>query len=88
MESFESSIKMIDIVLSFSLESPNLDIQILLVLGIFSLLHFSPMLFKNLLKNAWLRIPSSSQGIFAGILSVGLYNISLAAPRAFIYFQF
>ena len=88
MESFESSTKMIDIVLSFSLESPNLDIQILLVLGLFSVLHFSPTLFKNLLKNAWLQIPSSSQGIFAGILSIGLYNISLAAPRAFIYFQF
>ncbi len=88
MESVESTLKMLDIVFLWNLESPNLDIQIGIVLGIFCLLHFSPISFKETIKLNWLKMPSSLQGIVAGFLSMGLYNISIVAPKAFIYFQF
>jgi D-alanyl-lipoteichoic acid acyltransferase DltB (MBOAT superfamily) len=88
MESIDSLIKMIDIIFSFNFESPNLDNNIIFIIIGFGGWHLSSVRIKERIKISWINLPASLQGIIAGIFSIGIYNIGISAPKAFIYFQF
>jgi hypothetical protein len=88
MESIDSLIKMIDIIFSFNFESPNLDKNIIFIIIGFGGWHLSSVRIKERIKISWINLPASIQGTIAGILSIGIYNIGISAPKAFIYFQF
>ena len=88
MESIDSLIIMIDIIFSFNFESPNLDKNIIFIIIAFGAWHLSSVAIKERIKIKWINLPASIQGIIAGMLSMGVYNIGISAPKAFIYFQF
>ena len=88
MESLDGILKMGEIIQSMNWESPNLDYKIISVLILFLVWHLSPIIIRENLKNLWIRVPSAVQGVICGILSICIYNISISAPKAFIYFQF
>jgi D-alanyl-lipoteichoic acid acyltransferase DltB (MBOAT superfamily)/lysophospholipase L1-like esterase len=68
--------------------SPNLDLQVILViLGLF-LWHFTPIQWREQLKLVWTKTPLPAQGFVAASISLGLYKISNLEAKAFIYFQF
>ncbi len=88
MESVDGLFKMIEIIFAFNFESPNLDKNIVFIIIGFAIWHLSSLKIKESIKLSWISLPSSIQGIIAGFLSMGIYNIGISAPKAFIYFQF
>ncbi len=66
----------------------NLSAAILAVTALFYLVHFTPLSWKTSLRSFFMRMPSWAIGASAAVVTIFLYNVSIADIQPFIYFQF
>lgn len=68
--------------------APNVGIVLVLVMGAWYAIHFTPIPWKEKLKSSWAALPATVQGLAASCVTLFIYNIAIAEVRPFIYFQF
>lgn len=72
----------------FTPGAPNVGVLLLAVMGLFYAMHFTPLSWKESMKNAWSRMPATLQGAAASAVMIFLYNVAITEVKPFIYFQF
>ncbi len=86
--SWQNFIDVLNSIAALKFSTPNLTIAIIAVTLLYYAVHFSPLKFKSYASNIFINLHPAFKGAAAAIVTILLYNVSIADIKSFIYFQF
>jgi len=86
--SMQNFFDVLNSIAALKFSSPNITTAIVGVTLLYYVIHFTPLKLKSLSARIYVKLPPALKGVAAAIVTIFLYNVSIADIKSFIYFQF